>query len=112
MSLALVERPERHVEGPGPRQEAAAAFMAAVEAGQNREFPLNGSTALRWPASNFLGECSREHQALLFTACHLACKPRLPGTDPAKSDLAAVMALRAFVASVADQYGEDSAEVW
>lgn len=97
---------ERTPLPPNPAAEATA-FLQAVESGNDTPMLLGNFTALKWPVSKFLTDCSAEDRALLFKACHLA----MTVSNGPNSERAAVMALRAFVTSVAVHYGEERKEV-
>ena len=97
---------ERAPLPPNPAAEATA-FLQAVESGEDKPMLLGNFTALKWPVSKFLTDCSAEDRALLFKACNLA----MTVSNGPNSERAAVMALRAFVTSVAVHYGEERKEV-
>lgn len=85
------------------REAASNSLLATVALNNDALMPSMGS--MRFHASTYLGECSREAQALLFAACHEA---RVNDGD----DKLAAACLRAFVERVADDYSEDHWEAW
>jgi hypothetical protein len=82
----------------------AAELTALVAAGTDKPLPIyNVSTGLARmvPASEFLGECHKAAQGLLFRACAEAEKG---------NGVMAVSLLKAFTQEVAAEYGVTTAE--
>ncbi len=79
------------------------AFLANIKAGINNGMPL-GMNTRSYKVSQHLGECGRDAQALLFSACHAALAGQ--SADEVKARL------EAFVHAVAREYGEDSCDFW
>ena len=79
------------------------AFLESIKAGINSGMPL-GMNTRSYKVSQHLGECGRDAQAFLFSACHAALADRTAEEVKAR--------LLAFVHGVAREYGEDSADFW
>ena len=82
-------------------QEAAYArdFTASVAAGDDRKLPIyrvDGKLPRMVPVSEFLGECHKDAQALLFKACAAAFR---------EDGAMALELLRSFVEEIAAEYG-------
>lgn len=78
-------------------------FAEAIAAGADKPLPvysLHGKVRFV-PASEFLGECHKDAQALLFKACSEAAQG---------NSLMAVELLKAFTKEVATEYGVTTAE--
>lgn len=81
----------------------AADFTSAVTAGVDKLLPIYrvSAPARMVPVSEFLGECHKDAQRLLFRACAEA---------EAGNSVMAVSLLKAFTQEVASEYGVTTAE--
>ena len=84
-------------------QRGREVFLENLTAGHDKPLPI-GYNCRSYKVSTFLGECSREAQAVLFAACHAVMAGRAPEEAAAK--------LATFSHMVAREFGEDSADAW
>ena len=78
-------------------------FLENLTNGYDKALPI-GYNCRAYKISTFLGECSREAQAVLFAACHAVMAGRSADEAVAK--------LHTFSHMVAREFGEDSADAW
>jgi hypothetical protein len=91
------------VKPPTPYAAAAQHFEHTVQAGVDNPLPRAYPASRQYPVSEYLGECSKAAQALLFQASHKA----MQGDNAEAGHL-----LRRFVEQCGKDYADDHEEAF